>query len=132
MTKIVGTDSLSDIAYKMSEGNPGAINVLVDIIIHGSTVDPDNILGGIGIILSLDSHGIYGPDIWILYKDVCGENLANLIALLRGVQLGIIPEITLDEHIHNDIYRGKSYEKFDSLFSDIRAFIPNFASQGGV
>ena len=27
--------------------------------------------------MDLDSLGIYGSDIWMLYKDVCGENLAT-------------------------------------------------------
>ena len=100
------TDSLMDISTKLTEGNPGAINVLLQIIHKGSQIDPDDIMsnvgaGGLGVMLSLDTYAIYGSRIWMLYKDVCGQDITEMIAALRAVQLGIIPEYELQHAIDN-------------------------------
>ena len=73
---------------KLCEGNPGALGVLMRIWKEGQAIDPytDPLL----LILMFDSFGIYGSDIWILYKDVCGQKLNKTIALIRAAQLGII------------------------------------------
>lgn len=74
----------------LSEGNPGAITVLSQAVSQVSQIDPDNILGALGFLLQLDSAGIYGSDIWVLYKRVCGERLPHTVAVLRASQLGLI------------------------------------------
>jgi len=78
------------IIFSLSKGNPGAIRVLIDSMSVGEKIDPDNFAGPLGFILNLQSTGISGHLIWCLYKDVCGENLAEAIAMVRAVQLGII------------------------------------------
>lgn len=82
------TDSLLDVMLKMSEGNPGAASVCAQLMKETPQIDPDNIMGGMGVILSLDDMGVRGPKIWMLYKDVCKENLTYLNAVMRGRQLG--------------------------------------------
>ena len=62
--KIELTDSTQDVFVKMSEGNPGALTVLMDMF-NG---DPNNVL----LVLSLDDMNIRGPQIWVGYKDYCG------------------------------------------------------------
>jgi hypothetical protein len=37
----------------------------------------------------LDSLGIYGPNVWVIFKDVCEQNHARMLAVLRATQLGI-------------------------------------------
>jgi hypothetical protein len=56
-------------------------------------------MGPYGPILALDSHGIYGPHIWILYKEICGESIPRTIAILRAVQLGFLKEQDLLDEI---------------------------------
>lgn len=90
-TKINLTDSLGETLAKMSEGNPGACVVCLQMQEHGAKIDPDSVFGGLGPIFNLDSLNIYGPRIWMLYKDVCRGNLSRTIALLRAWQLGILP-----------------------------------------
>ena len=53
-------------------------------------------------MLQLDIHGIYGHRVWMLYKDVCRQNLVDMIGILRAVQLGILPEATLNRAIDGD------------------------------
>ena len=51
----------------LSEENPGAINVLIQWI----ESDPMALLA----ILILDSKRLYGSHIWMVYKDVCSEDI---------------------------------------------------------
>ena len=85
------SDSFINIASKLSEGNPGALNVIMTLVKESPTIDPDAAMGPFAHLLSLDSFGIYGSNIWILYKDICGQDITNMIAVLRAIQLGILP-----------------------------------------
>ena len=66
-------DTAQDVVAKLSEGNPGAMSVCMEIITQGKTIDPDDFMGGMSALLSLDSHGIYGTYIYLLHNDVCGS-----------------------------------------------------------
>jgi len=90
-----------DVVTKMSEGNPGALRVIMELYKETPTIDPQNLLGGLGPILDLDTLGIYGPRIWMLYKDVCGEDVAKTNWMLRAWQLGVISEDELNKRIDN-------------------------------
>lgn len=83
-------DTMMNIAVKMAEGNPGAVTVLVQLIDDKS--DPDSWAGGIGNLLSLDTHGIYGSNIWVMFKNCCNQNILNVVTVLRAVQLGLYTE----------------------------------------
>lgn len=65
-------ESFMSINQKMSEGIPGAFRVLFDLSMTGKKYHQ---MGGIGLILSLDDMNIWGEQIWIGYKDHCGEDL---------------------------------------------------------
>jgi hypothetical protein len=93
--RIEMTDTTMDAMIKMAEGNPGAITAIMKLMESAETVDPQSALGGVGALLSLDTHGIYGSNIWILYKDVCGMDVRKVLMLLRAVQLGYLPESRL-------------------------------------
>lgn len=101
MPRIELNDNLMDIFLKMSEGNPGAVTVLMELYKEVPTIDPKNILGGIGAILDLDTLGVYGSRIWMLYKDVCGQDIAKTNWMLRAWQLGVISENDLNHRIDN-------------------------------
>jgi hypothetical protein len=34
--------------------------------------------------------GIYGPNVWVIFKDVCEQNHARMLAVLRATQLGML------------------------------------------
>ena len=93
--------SLMDIVIKLVGGNPGATVVCCEIISKAEQIDPDSSLGPLGALLSFDSYHIYDERIWMLFKDVCGENVVKVIALLRAVQLGLLSESTLNHAIDN-------------------------------
>ena len=69
MREKLGLNStVMDIIVTMSEGNPGAIRVLSEIIQRP---------GGEGLILilGLDDMNVRGSQVWVGYKDHCGEDI---------------------------------------------------------
>jgi len=95
MSRVELTDTPKDIIVKLCKGNPGALRVLVDAFQSGGTIDPDALFGGVHVLLELDELDIVGPRIWILYKDVCGQDMVTFIAVLRAWQLGILQRTQL-------------------------------------
>ena len=117
-TRIELSDTMQDAIVKLSEGNPGAINVMMTMLESGGEIDPDSALGGFGNILSL----IYGPRIWMLFKDVCRQNINATVGLLRTCQLGLLSEEELNYAIDNYGAGIDLSEKMDELKKEL----PNF------
>lgn len=97
--RLVGTDTAISAITKLAEGNPGALRVCIDILKYGTEVDPQGM--AFGTLLCIDSLHIYGSRIWLLYKDICGENLVMMMACVRGWQLGIVNQRDLLKAIEN-------------------------------
>ncbi len=100
MAKIKLGMSAFQAIFTVSEGNPGALNVLTESLKKSPEIDPDNGFQEFGLIINLDALEIYGPNIWMLYKDLCGENLSKTIAMVRAVQLGVISQKNLLDAIN--------------------------------
>ena len=62
---------------EMAEGNIGAIRVLTDLC------QPDLMMGFM-TILGLDDMNIRGPQIWIAFKDYCGQDIEKLRAVIKA------------------------------------------------
>lgn len=58
--------SLTSAMFALSEGNAGALNVLMQLM-------QDNPMQ----IFICDSKRLYGSRIWMLYKDICGEDIGR-------------------------------------------------------
>lgn len=121
------TDNLMDIALGMAEGNPGAISVIMNLIKQNEAVDPDSAFGPYSSLLSLDSMGIYGSHIWVLFKDVCSQDTVWLIGLLRARQLGFISEKELIEAANYEGYRARVEIDVPGLVQKVCERLPNFA-----
>ena len=121
-TRIEGTDTMQSAIMKMSGGNPGAMTVCMDIHERAADIDPDAAMGALATLLSLDSHGVYEHRIWMLYKDVCGEDLPTMMAINRACQLGIISNDVLDHAIDN---RGDGIDVSD-LVRQVKIRLPAF------
>jgi hypothetical protein len=72
--KIGLRDSVMELMFKMSEGNPGAMSVLMQILQNSEDVLT---------ILDLDDMNIRGSQIWVGFKDYCGEDIDKFIAAAR-------------------------------------------------
>jgi len=97
MSRIELTDSPMDALIKMAEGNPGAAVAMMDILKQHDEIDPQAMLGGLGTIMILDTWGIYGSSIYILYSDKCDRNVRQLLMLLRATQLGFFSHTKLQQ-----------------------------------
>lgn len=115
-------DTTLSATIKLAEGNPGACTVCASILKEGEVIDPDGVFGGLGILLMLDTFGIYGSRIWMLHKDVCGQDLVNTLAVLRACQLGYISGKELNHAIDN---YGEGIDVGD-LLRQVKDFLPNF------
>lgn len=83
------TDTMQTAIIKIAEGNPGALTAAMTLCKVAQEVDPDSGFGPLGPLLSLDVEGIYGPNVWILFKDVCQHDPVRVLALFRVCQLGL-------------------------------------------
>jgi hypothetical protein len=122
MPKIQLDMSAMDMIMVMSEGNPGALKVLMESLDKVPEVDPDDVFGPWGLMMHLDSLGIYGERIWMLYKDLCGENITNTIAMARAWQLGIVRESDLKDAIN-----GLTIFNVSDIIEKVKERLPSFA-----
>ncbi len=83
-------------------------------------------LGGLGAVLSLDSFGIYGSDIYILHNDICDRNLARMLAVLRATQLGMFDSNILKDACHRQDRSGKDIVPVEELYVNVKKRLPNF------
>lgn len=97
MSRIELTDTGMDVIMKMTEGNPGAIMAMTEIVREHDKIDPQAISGGIGALMSLDGYEIYGTDIYILFSDKCNRDVRRMLMLMRATQLGIFSHLKLKE-----------------------------------
>lgn len=124
-TRIELNDTPKSILIKMAGGNPGAINVLIKIMKEGQQIDPQQGLGGLGLILLLDTFAIYEHRIWGLYKDVCQQDMVLMIACLRACQLGFIS----DNDLSNAIDRNGSKIVPDEILKQVQKRLPEFGQR---
>jgi len=122
MSRVKLEDTIFDVMFKMSGGIPGSLAVMSDMMRETKFIDPENILGGFGPIIFMDELGIYESRIWMLYKDVCKENLSHTIAMLRAVQLGFVDQPTLNHAIDN---YGHGVDVGDMVWK-VQNYLPSF------
>jgi hypothetical protein len=67
--KITMNMSGMDLAVVMSEGNPGAMSVLSQLMLK---------IEDLTVILGLDDMNIRGSQIWVAFKDFAGEDIEKL------------------------------------------------------
>jgi len=89
--RITLEDTMMTAMVKMAEGNPGAAAALMELYRDTPEIDPQSFAGGIGPMLDLDTLGIYGTDIYVLWNDQCRRDNRKMVMLLRANQLGFVP-----------------------------------------
>ena len=119
-------DSAMEMVGKLSNGNPGAATALFEMLTLGAKVDPDSFAAGFTGLLNLDSFGIYGTDIYVLYSDICERNVTKTLAVLRAVQLGLFDREILKNACSRQDYSGKALVPVDELLAMVQNELPNF------
>ncbi len=127
MSRIQLTDNALSAITKMSEGNPGAAIVMMEMVKPQSNeIDPDSFMGGLGKILSLDTLEIYGSDIYVLHNDICERNMIKMFAVLRAHQLGFLNGNLLRDACHRQDRTGKDIIDVEDLYTKVKERLPNF------
>lgn len=116
--------SLQDIIIKMADGNPGAIRVLMELISNAERIDPQDMFGPLGPLLSLDTLDVYADRIWMFYKDVCRCNLVDMIGLQRAEQLGLLTATRLIRAI--DGVESFQSNEISAYLTQVRATLKDF------
>ena len=96
MSKIDLHDSMMDIVTKMSEGNPGAMAFVMEVI---TSVE----MGLIKIILPCDTIGLYGSKLYMLWNDCCNRNINEVIRVIEAWRTGKISS----REILNNVSQGR-------------------------
>lgn len=116
------TDTLMDVMMNMSDGNPGAISALADLSHRSEEIDPDSALRAIGGILALDTYGIYGTEIYILWNDQCGKDTRKLLILLRATQMGKFSVSRLkqfaEDQMRSELISEEEWSRLDKFVCD--------------
>lgn len=84
----IGND-IQGMVVQMSEGNIGAVTVLMQLL-------EQDALKGVVHILNLDDMNIRGSQIWIGYKDHCGENIEKFKECLSDRDQEMVNVINLE------------------------------------
>lgn len=126
MERITFSDSTKSAIIKMVEGNMGAMSACMSLLKEAERVDPQNMMGGISYILSLDNNGIYGTDIYVLWSDICDKDTTKMIAVLRAVQLGLFSGKVLADACHRQDYSGRTMVPVDELYIKVKERLEQF------
>jgi hypothetical protein len=116
----------ADALWLLSEGNPGALTVLLEIQKQSRIIDADS-LDPLLTILLFDTFGIYGSSIWVLHKDICEQNVARTIAVVRAAQLGLIPPRTVVEACRDEADPAcRPTIRVETVVGALRTRLPRF------
>jgi hypothetical protein len=100
----------------LADGNPGAVDAIVNMVSITQKAFPNAPGGALCGVLLLDDFGIYGPDIWRLFKDWSDRNPVYMLGILTLAKVGLL-KIDLDAKGPN----------LDNLLEAVREVIPEFA-----
>jgi len=91
----------TDIIVLMSEGNPGAVSVMMKIR------DADTLHNDAWLlrIFDLDDMNMRGPQIWLGYKDHCKEDIEVFIQCIKDRDADMV------RAVNNEMSRTAEYEK---------------------
>jgi hypothetical protein len=115
-------DSALTSMIKFAGGNPGAISVLTKLVTTIDQIDPESPFGPFMPLILLDNLDIYEEKIWILYKDVCEEDIVDVVVVLRANQLGFISNQTISNVMET---RGEVID-IEDLRAKVKSKLPRF------
>ena len=112
MSKLQLTDSTIEILDKMSEGNPGAISILTTLLFKETAQEMvDSVMH---IILPLDTLGVYGSKLYMLWTDACDKNEDKVKKVIELWRTGKLTK----EEIHENLNQGyaKPFDQVEEFF----------------
>lgn len=96
--------TMIDVISVLSEGNPGAVRVIIEITEKAGD-------SSIVRLLDLDDMNIRGPQIWVAFKDHCGEDIESLLFCLESRDENLVNTVNMNSGIaERAVVSGASYE----------------------
>lgn len=89
------TERMKELAFRLSGDNVGIANVLVELV--------ENTAIPLGYLQALDNLNIKEDQIWMLYKDVCWEDIGKMITVLQAYVLGFITASEINKAISREV-----------------------------
>jgi len=89
-------------------------------------IDPESALKEFSGIVSLDSFGIYGTAIYVLWSDICGKDMPKMLAVLRSVQLGFFTREVLRDACSRQDYSGREMVPVEELYEKVYNYLDRF------
>lgn len=117
MSRITMFDDLTSAVTKLCNGNPGAINACCVLIKEGAHIYPYT--DGCEYLMTLDSIGIYGTDIYVLWSDICQRDLEKMIQMLRIATIDPSKADLLKDACSRQDYSGRRLLQEDKIFGRI-------------
>jgi hypothetical protein len=108
--KISLNDTMTEVLVKMSEGNPGAITVLTQMLLE----DHNNFM----FILHMDNMNMRGASIWIGYKDHCKEDIKVFIEAVKNRDKDMIN--TINRELGIEVVKGADFPADSDLPPDLK------------
>lgn len=86
-----------DQIIKYAEGNPGALNFLMQVMQH------PNPMVKTALFSRLDAYEtLRGTNLYVLYADLAGKNMDSVVKLLKSV-----PQVVLEDACSRQDYSGR-------------------------
>ena len=102
MAKISLFDTPVKIITEMSEGNPGAMTVVMQLMDLGNKGE----FKAITTLLFLDTLEVYGSRLYMLWNDCCDRDINVMMDIVKQVQQGSRSHEDFNKHIGNGDGRG--------------------------
>lgn len=103
VSKVSVRDSVTDIIYKLSEGNPGAVAFLAELF-HISQREPLVFAEAVRLFQALD---LRGAGIYMLWNDCLDRSSGAFVQLLSMWRKGEFPELDILEAVNLEGGRGR-------------------------
>ncbi len=130
MRRISLYDSIEHIIIAMSQGNPGAMNVLLQMFAPDTPgVNFFPFSERVLCVMFLDEIGIYGTDIYVLYNDICDRDILKAFAVIKATQEGDFPSATLKDACHRQDYSGREMVPVNDLLATIKERYPGLGRE---
>ncbi len=104
MGRISLLDTMEETIFKFSNGNPGAMQALIELL----NLSPEKMFQN---LLTLDRMELYENKLYMLWNDSCDRNVEKMQDIIKAYRSGRIKKSDIDERIKK-VGRGK---KFDDL-----------------
>jgi len=120
-------ETLKDMIFKTSKGNPGAIQILISYATIYESIDPDSVWKSATPFVQFDECRIDGEGVYYLFNDKCNRDFRLVTVLLRAVQLGFLDSDRLREVAFDSTRQINFTDDEFSEFSDkVCNALPNF------